>query len=152
MNNGKPIQDLWPANTCYGCGPDNPQGMHIKSYWSEDGKYLIANYIPEKKYNAGFPNIMYGGTVASLIDCHSIWTAIAFTYKEQGVPLRDTLEIAYMTGKLSVHFIKPTPLDREIKLRSWTSGPIGRKVHVICELGHDNEITATGEVIAVRTN
>jgi hypothetical protein len=78
MNKIINFQDAWPLNTCYGCGPENRDGLQIKSRWSDDRTSVIAEFKADAKYNAGIPDVMYGGTVASLIDCHSIWTAIAF--------------------------------------------------------------------------
>ena len=72
------LQDIWPEATCYGCEiPGNPHGLHIKSDWSEDRKEVVCVFHPQPYHNSGFENIMYGGLVASLCDCHSIWTAIA---------------------------------------------------------------------------
>jgi len=80
---GVALQDVWPLATCYGCGPANAQGLQIKSYWSKDGSEVVCSFQPRPEQNAGFPNVMYGGLAASLIDCHSIWTAIASTYRDE---------------------------------------------------------------------
>lgn len=144
------LQDLWPLNTCYGCGPSNPDGMHLKSYWSEDQKHVYAIHTGNIKYNTGFPGIMFGGTVASLIDCQSIWTAIAFAHKAENSEINSTSAIVYVTKQITVNYIKGTPLEESVYLKSWVEGDIGRKVTVICELGTQNTITATGNTIAVR--
>jgi len=136
--------------SCFGCGPGNPHGHHIKSYWSDDEQFVIAFFEPDDKYNSGFPNIMYGGLVASLIDCHSIWTAIAFAYRAEERPHGSEPIVTYVTGQLCVKYIKPTPLDQPIHLKAWVEGKIGRKTQVICELGTNDEVTATGDTIAVR--
>jgi hypothetical protein len=146
----KAFQDVWPALTCFGCGPGNPDGLHIKSFWSEDGRFAVATIEVDPKYNAGLPNIMYGGTVASLIDCHSIWTAIAAAYREEKREIGAPPIVAFVTKQITVKYLKPTPLGEPIHLKAWTEGEIGRKVHVRCELGPEGDITATGEVIASR--
>ena len=145
-----PLQDVWMDGSCYGCGPDNAHGLHIKSYWSDDEQFVIASFEPEAKFNAGFPNVMYGGLVASLMDCHSIWTAIAFAYRAENRPHGSEPNISYVTGQLCVKYLKPTPLDRTIHLKAWVEGKIGKKVQILCELGTDGEVTATGDTIAVR--
>lgn len=145
-----PVQDIWPEATCYGCGPANPDGLQIKSFLSEDGRYLVATFYPKSKFNAGFPNVMYGGLVASLIDCHSVWTAIVFAYKAENRDLGSQPSISYVTGQLNIKYLKPTPLDQPIRLKSYVEGEIGRKTQVLCELGTDNLVTATAEVMAVR--
>jgi hypothetical protein len=150
MSDQTPLQDVWLDATCFGCGPGNPEGLHIKSYWSEDGRFVIATHHPHARYNAGFSNVMYGGLVASLIDCHSIWTAIAFAYRAEGRPHGSPPAITYVTGQLTVKYLKPTPLDQPIHLKAWVEGEIGRKMRVLCELGIEGLVTATGDVIAVR--
>lgn len=144
------LQDVWRANTCYGCGPSNHDGMHIKSRWSDDGQFVVAEYMADAKYNSGMPDVMYGGTVASLIDCHSVWTAIAFAYKAENRNVGSHPLLIYVTGKLSVTFIKPTPISRPLYIKAWVEGDIGRKIRVVCELGPPGDITATGLVTAVR--
>jgi hypothetical protein len=144
------LQNAWPPNTCYGCGPSNIEGMHIKSRWSDDGKYVIAEYMPDPKYNSGMPDVMYGGTVASLIDCHSVWTAIAFAHRAESRDIGSNPPLIYVTGELSVRYIKPTPLSVPVHLRAWAGGDIGRKIRVICELGPAGKVTASGIVTAVR--
>ena len=150
MTHSLALQDIWPEGSCYGCGPANLHGLRIKSYWSEDGNLVVASFQPEPQYNAGFPNVMYGGLVASLIDCHSIWTAIAFTYRAEGRDHGAPPSVSYVTGQLTVKYLKPTPLDQTIHLKAWVEGEVGHKTNVKCELGTADEVTATGEVFAVR--
>lgn len=150
MTHQRALQELWPFNTCYGCGPSNPDGMHLKSYWSEDQTHICATYTGDAKYNTGFPGVMFGGTVASLIDCQSIWTAIAFAHKAENREIESTSGIVYVTKQITVNYIKGTPLEDPVYLKSWIEGDIGRKATVICELGTKDTLTATGNTIAVR--
>lgn len=147
---GQALQDIWPEATCYGCGPANPYGLHIKSYWDSDGETVFCRFQPDLKYNAGFPNVMYGGLVASLIDCHSIWTAIAAAYKAEGRPHGSAPSISYVTGSLQVRYLHPTPLDQEIVLRAHVTEVRGRKTHVACTVQAGDRVTADGTVVAVR--
>jgi hypothetical protein len=124
--------------------------MHVRSFWSDDGRFTVATVEVDPKYNAGIPNVMYGGTVASLIDCHSVWTAIAAAYREEKREIGDYPIIAYVTKQLTVKYLNPTPLEEAIYLKAWTEGEIGRKVNVRCELGPKGNVTATGQVIASR--
>lgn len=149
---GQALQDVWPDATCYGCGPDNPFGLRIKSYWSEDGSEVVCTFEPQPQYNAGFPNVMYGGLVASLIDCHSIWTAIAWTYREEGRPHGSAPSISYVTGTLNVRFLKPTALDRPVALRARVTDLQPRKALITCSFYSGDVETASGEVTAVRFN
>lgn len=150
LNTGTALQDVWPDATCYGCGPANPRGLHIKSYWSQDGSEVTCAFQPEPYYNAGFPNVMYGGLVASLIDCHSIWTAIAWTYREEGRDHGSLPAISYVTGSLNVRFLQPTRLDTPLVLRAHITELHPKKALVTC-LAYSGDVqVAEGQVVAVR--
>lgn len=146
------LQDAWPDATCYGCGPANDKGLRIKSYWSEDGSEVVCVFQPRAEYNAGFPNVMYGGLVASLIDCHSIWTAIAHTYREEGRPHGSPPAISYVTGSLTVRYLKPTSLDKPVTLRAHVTELHQKKATVECAFYSGEVKTAEGSVTAVRFN
>lgn len=143
-------ETAWPEGTCYGCGPANPEGLQLKSYLSEEGDELVASFDPDEGFNSGAPNVAYGGLLASLIDCQSMWTAITSAHLEANRPLADGF-IPYVTAELNVEYREPTPLDQPIKLRSYVDGDVGRKTRVTCELGPNDETTAVGDVLAVRT-
>lgn len=147
---GDPVQHSWPDLTCYGCGPANPDGLHLESYPGADGATLVASVDPEPPFTSGTPNVMYGGHIASLIDCHSVWTAITFAYRDEGRPLGSSPRIAYVTARLCVDYRAPTPLDRPVHLRAWIDGDVGRETTVRTDLGPEGRVTATGEVVAVR--
>ncbi len=147
---GPALQDAWPDATCYGCGPANSAGLHIKSYWDADGTTVIAHYRAGVQYNAGFANVLYGGLVASLIDCHANWTAIATAYRAAGRPHGSRPVISYVTGSLSVRFLAPTPLDAELLLCARVTEVQGRKATVTCTVQAGDRVTAEATVLAVR--
>lgn len=154
MNDAKnrlSLQDIvLPTGTCYGCGAANPDGLQIKSYWSEDGQFVVAQFTPRPEHTSGFKNATYGGLIASLIDCHSNWTAIAFSYRAEGREPGSLPMIASVTGSLSIKYLKPTLMDQAIHLKAWVEGEIGRKTRVLCELGDGKTVTATGDSVFVR--
>ncbi|MEY2499201.1 MAG: hypothetical protein QOD12_2757, partial [Verrucomicrobiota bacterium] len=61
-----------PENACFGCGPANPDGLHIRSFVR--GDEVVAEWTPEKRYEA-FPGVLNGGIIGALLDCHCNWTA-----------------------------------------------------------------------------
>ena len=150
LNVRTPLQHTHMDMTCFGCGPANPDGLHLHSYWSDNGRFVVAQFQPIEKYNAGLPNVMYGGLVASLIDCHSIWTAMAFTARSEGRELDTGPKIIMVTGELNVKYLAPTPLDQPVHLKAWIDGEIAKKTVVQCELGIQGKVTATRRVVAVR--
>ena len=102
--NEKAFQDYYPENVscCYGCGRLNEQGLQIKSYW--DGEETVCTYTP-REYHIAIPGYVYGGLIASLIDCHCTGTAAAAAYKAEGRSM-DTLP----TGSSSPGMMRIMPV------------------------------------------
>ena len=73
LHEAKSLQEKYaPNNACWGCGPANPDGLHIRSF-PNNGE-VVAEWKPEKKYEA-FPGVLNGGVIGTLLDCHCNWTA-----------------------------------------------------------------------------
>src|SRR5687767_13585561 len=97
----KAIQDqLGIENRCYGCGPDNPDGLHIKSYW--EGNETVCRWTPRPAFAAGPPDVLNGGVIATLLDCHGIGTAIANCYRLEGRELGSEPHVWCVTGSMSI--------------------------------------------------
>lgn len=143
------IQDLYPADVahCYGCGRDNPQGHRIKTYW-RDGRG-VARFTP-LAHHLSFPGYVYGGLIASLIDCHAIGTAAAERAAAAGGDFALGAVPRYVTGSLTVRFLKPTPIGVELELVATVREAGERKSLVDVTLAAAGVVTATGEVVAVR--
>lgn len=142
------MQDLYPGNHCFGCGPANQLGLQLKSYPSSEG--YIANFLPSPQHNAGPEGWLNGGIVATIMDCHSIFTAIGDAYeRDERVFAGDPL-IWYVTGSLSVRYERPVPIDREVQLVAHAVQSAGRKTDVDCTLLSDGVPCATARVVAIR--
>lgn len=140
-----------PDGVCYGCGSSNPHGLHIKSFWHEDGVHVIAEYLPDAKY-CGWPDLVYGGLIAMLVDCHSNWTAMACHYRAEQREADSLPRINCVTGNLGIKFIKPTPMGVPLTLRAKVEGEVGRKSRVICEVFAGDVLTAVGDSVFVRAD
>ena len=140
-----------PEGICYGCGSSNPHGLHIKSYWHKDGVHVMAEHLPDPKF-CGWPDLVYGGMIAMLVDCHSSWTAMAYHYRAEHREPGTEPVITCVTGNLGIKFIKPTPMGISLTLRAKVVGDIGRKTRVICEVYAGEVLTAIGDSIFVRVN
>ncbi|MCS6835526.1 MAG: PaaI family thioesterase [Anaerolineae bacterium] len=145
----QPIQNFYRAETaiCYGCGRNNAQGLHIQTYW--DGQVGVCHFTPRPEHTA-FPGVVYGGLLASLIDCHTIGTAIAAMHDAEGRAPGSEPEITCVTGYLNVRFHKPTPMGPELRLEAHIAELSGRKGLVKCELFAEGMVTVSAEVLAVR--
>ncbi|MCP3889753.1 MAG: PaaI family thioesterase [Desulfobulbaceae bacterium] len=141
---GKAFQDQYSEDyaNCYGCGRNNEHGLHLKSYW--DGDESVCRYTPELKYSGGFPNFVYGGMIASLMDCHGAGTAAAAKAKESGQPIS-----RFVTASIKIDYQKPTPLGVELEVRGKVVEIKGRKVIVDLQLLAENTVRATGTVVMV---
>lgn len=142
------LQDQMVDNNCFGCGPHNELGMQIKSHW--EGDECVCRYMPKPEQCAGPPQYVYGGTVASLIDCHSVATAMSAFHRMEGREIGDPPEIWCVTGRLTVNYLAPTPIDTEIVLRSKVVEITEKKAVIKCLMFSGKTLTAEGDVIAVR--
>jgi acyl-coenzyme A thioesterase PaaI-like protein len=145
----KAFQDYYPEETsyCYGCGRLNEHGLQIKSYW--EGEVAVARYVP-REYHMAIPGFVYGGLIASLIDCHGTGTAAAAMYREKGLPMDAEPPFRFVTASLHVDYLKPTPLGVELEVRAEVAEVKGRKVVVREELWANGVLCAKGEVVAVQ--
>ncbi len=148
MTKEKPFQDLGSVSYCYGCGPDNKQGLRIKSTWDSDE--AICTWRPQPHHCGGNKHIVNGGILASLIDCHSLNLAIAQAYRTEGRPIGSSPKIAYVTAHLDVSYHRPTPVDKPLSLRAKISKVEGRKTWVSCTVRAAGEVCVTGEVLGIR--
>lgn len=69
------------SNTCWGCGAANPQGLRIESRW--EGEEAVCTWQGQPHHNAGRDNVMNGGILASLIDCHAMCAAVDAMYARE---------------------------------------------------------------------
>ncbi|MEJ2719778.1 MAG: PaaI family thioesterase [bacterium] len=145
----KAFQDYYPEQLahCYGCGRLNEHGHQIKSYW--DGEETVCRFTP-KPYHIAIPGYVYGGLIASLIDCHGTGTAAAAAYRAEGREMDSDPPRRFLTASLKVDYLKPTPLGVELEIRGQVREVKGRKVVVTAQLSADGEVCATGEIICVQ--
>ncbi len=144
----KPFQDYYPdvVAHCYGCGRLNEQGHRIKTYW--EGEETVTRFRPEP-FHTAIPGYVYGGLIASLIDCHGTGTAAAAMYRAEGRGMDTDPPFRFVTGSLHVDFLKPTP-HGDLEIRGRVKEIKGRKVVVEATVHAGGAMTARGEVVAVR--
>jgi acyl-coenzyme A thioesterase PaaI-like protein len=140
------LQDRYaPQTRCFGCGPANPLGLHIKSFPA--GEELVCRFQPQP-HHEGFPSFVNGGILGTLFDCHMNWTAAYFLMQ------RDKLASPppTVTAEFCVYLEKPTPSQQELLVRSRVAEAGTRKVVVEAELWAGNERTARarGVFVAVK--
>jgi acyl-coenzyme A thioesterase PaaI-like protein len=145
------FQDCYPEkfSHCYGCGKSNPRGHQLKSYW--DGEETIARFTAASELSGGVPDHVYGGMVASLLDCHGTASAAAFAYRAAGREMDDGGEfMRFVTASLKVDFLRPTPIGVELVIRGRLRSIEGRKVQVDLALSEGGQTCAMGQMLAIQ--
>jgi acyl-coenzyme A thioesterase PaaI-like protein len=145
----KAFQDYYPdeLSYCYGCGRLNEHGHQIKTYW--DGDESVTIFTPQP-YHIAIPGYVYGGLVASLIDCHGTGTAAAAMYRAENRAMDTLPAYRFVTASLHVDYLKPTPLGVPLEVRGVVKEIKGRKVIVSATLSANGVVCARGEVVAVQ--
>ena len=145
----KPFQDYYPDNLsyCYGCGRLNKEGLHIQTRW--DGEESVCLFTPRPSHIA-IPGYVYGGLLASLIDCHGTGTAAAASYRAEGRSMDTNPPLRFVTASLKVDYLKPTPLGVPLEVRGTVKEVKGKKVTIAATITANGEVCVRGEVIAVR--
>jgi uncharacterized protein (TIGR00369 family) len=141
------IQDLYPDDFahCYGCGRLNAHGLHVRSRW--DGEETVARLTPRPEHVA-VPGFVYGGLLASLIDCHGIGSAALATQRAAGAESAPPQR--FVTASLHVDYVRPTPMGTELESRGRIVEAGARKVVVEVDVSARGEVCARGRVVAVR--
>ena len=142
------VQDHYPPDFahCYGCGRLNGHGLQLKSAW--EGDEVVARFMP-KPHHVALPGFVYGGLLASLVDCHAMAAAAADAERRAGRALGAREAPRYVTAVLHVEYLAPTPLGPVLELRAriLETGP--RKTRVEVAVIAAGAVTAKGDVLAV---
>lgn len=142
----KSIQELYaPANACFGCGPANPDGLHVRSF--PEGDELVATWRPETRHEA-FPGVLNGGIIGALLDCHSNWCAAMHLMRKLGA----NEPPCTVTADFAVKLKRPTPVDGPITVRAKVveSGDDRAVVDATLEAGGKVTATCHGTFVAVK--
>lgn len=143
------IQDEYAAEFahCYGCGRLNEEGHHFRTVWQ--GDKTVTEYEPERKHTA-IPGFVYGGVIASLIDCHGTGSASLALHRKNGFePGSGEEPPRFVTASLHVDYLKPTPQGVVLKAVGQVEEIHPKKFKVNIEVTADDVICAKGTVVAV---
>lgn len=145
----KAFQDYYPDYFayCYGCGRLNEHGLQIKSFW--EGEETVCIFQP-RPYHIAVPGYVYGGLLASLIDCHGTGSAAAAAYRMEGSDMEKAPPKRFLTASLHVDYLKPTPLGVSLEIRGRVKEIKGRKIVVEESISANGVVTVRGEVVAVQ--
>lgn len=147
--NSPAFQDAYPDDLshCYGCGRLNEHGLQLKSRW--DGEETVAVFTP-RPYHIALPGFVYGGLIASLVDCHGTASAAAAACRAEGRELGSEPPVRFVTAALHVDYLRPTPLGGPLEIRGRIEEIKGRKIVVAATVSAGGQLCARGRVVAVR--
>ena len=95
------------------------------------------------------PGFVYGGLIASLIDCHCTGTAAAAAYRAQGRAMDTMPAIRFVTASLHVDYLAPTPIDAQLEIRGSIIEVTPKKVIIEASVMAGGTLCAKGKVVAV---
>ena len=133
------LQERYAAHgRCFGCGPANAKGLRIRSFEQPDG-HVVVDFTPELHHEA-FENVLNGGIIGTVLDCHMNWTTIHHLMKAQGLDHAPPC----VTAEFKVVLKRPTPM-----------GPVHVDAHVVSSSDDraviEATMTAGGKVTAIGT-
>ena len=143
---GPSLQERYaPDNACFGCGPANPQGLHVRSF--VDGDECVAEWTPQPHHEA-FPGVLNGGIIGALLDCHSNWAAAWHLMQKAGAKTPPCC----VTADYSVKLVRPTPTDAPVTLRARVVESSGDRAVVEATLESRGKVcdTCRGTFVAVK--
>lgn len=143
------FQDRLPHNHCFGCGPDNPHGLCVKSYWAGEDQ-SVAHFTPRSWHCAGPKHFVNGGILATVIDCHCVCTAMAAAYRDAGREIGSAPGLHYATARLETLYPRPTPIDAELTLEARIVARTEKAYVLSCELSARGKVCVSGRVEAIQ--
>jgi len=143
------VQDHYPEDYahCFGCGRRNARGHRLKTY--VEGEETVTRFTPGPEHTA-LPGFVYGGLIASLIDCHATATGAAAALGAAGRRPGEGPSPRFVTASLTVDYLRPTPLGPELEIRGRVRQLGERKAVVEAELRAEGVVTARGKAVVVR--
>jgi len=114
---------------CFGCGPDNPNGLHLH-FTLDHEAHTAAAHVHLTRLFEGPPGHIHGGIIATLMD-------------EAMSKLNRLFDVIAMTRHMEVDYLRPAPLHQDLRLVGHHSRREGRKLYHRAELlSHDGVVLA----------
>lgn len=131
---------------CYGCGRLNESGHHFRTVWN--GEKTVTEYTPKPEHTA-IPGFVYGGLLASLVDCHGTGSASLALHRKNGYEPGDGVEPPrFVTASLEINFMKPTPQNVPLKAVGTIEEVHPKKWKIHTEVFANENCVVSGTVVA----
>ena len=134
-----------PHNSCFGCGPANPKGLHVRSF--PEGHLVVAEWKAEPHHEA-FPGVLNGGIIGAILDCHSNWTAAWHLKNRTNV----NQPPCTVTADYAIKLLAPTPANEVLRLEAKVVESKDDRATIEAKLIAKDKVTATcrGTFVAVK--
>jgi acyl-coenzyme A thioesterase PaaI-like protein len=137
MHHEPSLQERYgPRAICFGCGPANPAGLHVRSF-PGPGDEIVAEWTPGPNHEA-FPGVLNGGIIGTLLDCHCNWTAAYHLMRRLDRDRPPTT----VTAEYHIHLHQPTPTDAPLNLRARVVESTDRRATVEAVIETGGQVTA----------
>jgi len=134
----KSLQENYaPNNACFGCGPANEKGLHIRSFPRDDE--VVADFEPQI-WQEAFTGMLSGGIIGTLLDCHLNWTATYALMKRDGLDRPPCT----VTAEYSIKLLRPTPTNTTLHMTARVVEMKDNRAVVEGELSANGKVTAIG--------
>ena len=121
-----------PSNKCFGCGGDNAGGMKLTFEQDNVKRRIVGRFVLGERYQGG-GGFAHGGIIALLLD-------------EAMGKLCRFREVRAVTAELSVEYLKPVSVDKEIIVEGHEARQEGRNLFLVGEIRNEaGEVLARGQ-------
>lgn len=129
-----------PRSACFGCGPANDKGLRIRSFPVSDAPdaHVVCSFTPERHHEA-FENVLNGGIIGALLDCHMNWTSVNHLMRTQGLDKAPCC----VTAEFKVVLKRPTPMG-PVHLDAWVVSSTEDRATIEATLTAGGKVCATG--------
>jgi len=137
------IQDTYGERFqhCWGCGPKNDLGLHLKTYPSVEGTNCISRIKVDQQYTGGVPANLFGGMIAVIFDCHGTASAAWFAHHQKGLELTaETVIGRFITAHLEVDSTLEELGERKaiVSMEMSVAGKVRAKAKMVAVAVKDN--------------
>jgi len=134
----KSLQENYaPNNACFGCGPANEKGLHIRSFPRDDE--VVADFEPQI-WQEAFTGMLSGGIIGTLLDCHLNWTATYALMKRDGLDRPPCT----VTTEYSIKLLRPTSTNTTLHMTARVVEMKDNRAVVEGELSANGKVTPIG--------
>ena len=103
-----------PTNNCFGCGGANARGMQLTFEQDDAARRIRGSFRLSSDYQGG-TGFVHGGIVATLLD--EVMAKVSRFEGDHAV-----------TGELTVEYVQPVPVDRDLLVEGWEIERNGRNL------------------------